>query len=170
MITFPPPEEAPALTESSPHLELRVVCEDGGVMPTRGRPADVGLDLKVRSIKRDHRNSDLVMFIADLGVRVEPPRGYYVELVPRSSLAWSGFVMPNSVGVIDPDYRGVLLMPLIHLGDPARAEARAQSLVGARIGQLILRRVERADVIEIQRAELSETSRGEGRFGSSGRD
>ena len=78
-------------------------------------------------------------------------------------------MMPNSVGVIDPEYRGVLLMPLIHLGDPARAEERAQTLIGARVGQLILRRVETAEVSEVKLAELSQTSRGEGRFGSSGR-
>ena len=157
------------MSNTAETLIIKVMCEEGGVMPTRGRPEDVGLDLTARSVRRDTRHDDISMFVVDLGVRVEAPASYYVELVPRSSLAWSGFVMPNSVGVIDPEYRGILLMPLIHLGDPERAEERARALVGRRIAQLVVRRHEHAEVQQVSLEDLSVTARGEGRFGSSGR-
>ena len=113
----------------------------------------------------------------DFGVIVEPPEGYYFELIPRSSLAWSGFILPNSIGVIDPDYRGRLMMPLIYIAqlnssDEASAgievDQIAQELVGKRLAQLVLRQHLSCQFEEVIHESLSRTIRGEQGFGSSG--
>ena len=73
--------------------------------------------------------------------------------------------MVNSVGVIDTGYRGTLFMPMRYLGS-GDGRAEAESLVGQRIGQLILRRIEPYQVEIV--SDLDDTERGGGGFGSSG--
>ena len=112
----------------------KVALVEGAQVPTKARVNDVGYDLTVHSVKESERGQSSVrIYLADFGLQVQPPLGYYFELIPRSSLAWSGFIMPNSVGVIDPDYRGNLKMPLIFLGKQENAESQVRELVGAQL-------------------------------------
>jgi len=104
-------------------------------------------------------------FFIDTGVSVEPPAGYYVEVVARSSLSKTDFILANSVGIIDPDYRGRIRLALRYLGEESGADAAAE-LIGRRVAQLILRRREEATVEVV--SELGATVRGAGGFGSSG--
>ena len=155
---------------ASSNLVLKVSVEPHGVLPKKGRSEDVGFDLTARHITLEtHTDVAVHTFMVDFGVRIEPPKGYYFELIPRSSLYCSGFIMPNSIGVIDPDYRGVLMMPLIYLGNPANASDKAQELVGSRLAQLVIRKYYEADIHISEASELSVTQRGESGFGSSGR-
>ena len=154
---------------SSLDLTLKILTEPHGVLPYRSRPEDVGFDLTARQITpQTQRATDVLTFMVDFGVRIEPPAGYYAELIPRSSLTWTGFIMPNSVGVIDPDYRGILMMPLVYLGSPDQASVKSQELVGRRLAQLVLRPHYEASVLRVKLSELSATRRGESGFGSSG--
>ena len=148
---------------------IKVVLDEGAQLPTKGRSNDVGYDLTVHSVETSDRGlSSVNIFLVDFGVRIQPPSGFYCELLPRSSLAWSGFIMPNSVGVIDPDYRGNLKMPLMFMGKVEEAKDLAQKLVGRRIAQLVLRRIQMCEFLEVKSDELTLTTRGELGFGSSG--
>lgn len=99
----------------------------------------------------------------DLGFKVELPPGYFMEVRPRSGMAtkYSVTVM-NSPGTVDEDYRGNVLVCLFNSG-PTNYHVKK----GDRVGQAMLRRYEHAE-FEIAE-ELSETVRGEGGMGSTGR-
>ena len=97
------------------------------------------------------------------GFAIEIPRGYEVQVRPRSGLAIKyGITCLNTPGTIDSDYRGEVKVILINLGDEPFEIRR-----GERIAQLVPAPVLRADFIEA--SELAETARGEGGFGSTGR-
>ena len=73
--------------------------------------------------------------------------------------------MANSVGVIDPDYRGRIFVPLRYLGSGS-GEVVCKGLLKQRIAQMIIRRLEPCQIEVVD--DLDETVRGEGGFGSTG--
>jgi dUTP pyrophosphatase len=96
------------------------------------------------------------------GFAMALPEGFEAQVRPRSGLASKhGISMPNAPGTIDADYRGEVKVPLINLG-------RERFVVedGMRIAQMVIARVERALIVEVER--LDETLRGAGGFGSTG--
>jgi dUTP pyrophosphatase len=96
------------------------------------------------------------------GLLIELPRGVEAQVRPRSGLALRhGVTVLNTPGTIDSDYRGEVQVLLINLGDAPFAIAR-----GERIAQLVVQRVERAELSEA--VEVSTTRRGTGGFGSTG--
>ena len=97
------------------------------------------------------------------GLAVEIPQGYGGFMFARSSLGKRGVGLANGVGVIDSDYRGEMQMLLInHSGEPFTVKN------GDRIAQLVIMPVCMAD-FELDEI-LSETHRGEGGFGSTGKN
>ncbi|HET8533913.1 MAG TPA: dUTP diphosphatase [Sphingomicrobium sp.] len=97
------------------------------------------------------------------GFAIEIPRGYEVQVRPRSGLAMKhGITCLNTPGTIDSDYRGEVKVILVNLGQEPFEIRR-----GERIAQLVPAPVLRADFVEAH--ELSETERGSGGFGSTGR-
>jgi len=97
------------------------------------------------------------------GFAIEIPRGYEVQVRPRSGLAMkNGITCLNTPGTIDSDYRGEVKVILINLGQEPFEVCR-----GERIAQLVPAPVLRADFVEA--SELSGTERGAGGFGSTGR-
>jgi len=96
------------------------------------------------------------------GFAIEIPRGYEVQVRPRSGLAMKhGITCLNTPGTIDSDYRGEVKVILINLGQEPFEVRR-----GERIAQLVPAPVLRADFVEA--SELSGTERGAGGFGSTG--
>jgi dUTP pyrophosphatase len=96
------------------------------------------------------------------GIRIALPTGFEAQVRPRSGLALRhSIVMPNAPGTIDPGYRGELSVILLNLG-PAPYTVHAQD----RIAQMVVARYE---VVEWVERELTESRRGAGGFGSSGR-
>lgn len=96
------------------------------------------------------------------GLSIELPPGYEAQIRPRSGLAFKHAIsVPNSPGTIDPGYRGEVKVILINLGLKAYQVSK-----GDRIAQMVIARYE---AVEIEEGELSDTVRGEGGFGSSGR-
>jgi dUTP pyrophosphatase len=96
------------------------------------------------------------------GVRLAIPRGYEGQIRPRSGLAaHHGVTLLNAPGTIDSDYRGEIRLILINLGEE-------EFLVhyGERIGQIVIAPVVRA---EFEPGHLSDSARGSGGFGSTGR-
>lgn len=97
------------------------------------------------------------------GIAVEIPKGYGGFMFPRSSLAVKyGVSLPNCVGVIDSDYRGELCVPVINHGSEPYTVRN-----GDRIAQMIILET---PAVEYELAEeLSDTERGSGGFGSTGK-
>lgn len=131
------------------------------MLPTRAHEGDAGLDLyacEVAHIGPGERWS------VGTGVGVEIPEGHAGLVLPRSGLARDhGISLVNSPGLIDSGYRGELRVLLLN-NDPAETFRVA---VGDRIAQLLLAPISLADPIEVD--ALTETVRGRGGFGSSGR-
>jgi len=101
--------------------------------------------------------------IIPTGISLEIPEGYEAQIRPRSGLAINhGITVLNSPGTIDADYRGEVKIILINTGD---TDFTINS--GDRIAQIVFSPVIRAEFYP--NARLSETDRGEGGFGSTGR-
>ena len=100
------------------------------------------------------------------GLYLECPEAMRFEIVLRSSIGWKkGLIIPNSVGVIDSDYRGELFLILFN---PLNADVVVWH--GERIAQLILSPTVRVEWQEVSSAsELTKTERGGGGFGSTGK-
>ena len=97
------------------------------------------------------------------GFAIEIPRGFEVQVRPRSGLAIkNGITCLNTPGTIDSDYRGEVKVILVNLSKEPFAVRR-----GERIAQLVPAPVLRADFVEV--GELGESARGSGGFGSTGR-
>lgn len=136
------------------------------VIPTKASPSDIGYDLTIISRETiltgtwHGRVMDPEVLLFDTGISVEPDNGYYVEVVPRSSLSRTGYIMANSVGVIDPTYRGTIKVALIKIDKYA-----PDIPLPFKGFQLIVRKIENADFVCTE-SELSTTNRGAGGFGS----
>lgn len=97
------------------------------------------------------------------GLFVEIPEGYEIQIRARSGLAVKyGIGLTNGIGTIDSDYRGEIKVSLINWGDePFEVKS------GDRIAQLVAAKYERAELVHVD--ELSDTERGTGGFGHTGR-
>lgn len=129
-------------------------------LPTRAHDGDAGLDLyavETVTLGPGERGS------VSTGIAVEIPAGQAGLVLPRSGLAARhGIALVNAPGLIDAGYRGELRVLLLNT-DRRQAYTVTQ---GERIAQLVLVRVELAEVREAQELALSE--RGSGGFGSTG--
>jgi dUTP pyrophosphatase len=97
------------------------------------------------------------------GLRLEIPPGFEGQVRPRSGLALRhGISIPNAPGTIDADYRGEVKVLLVNLGGEPFTIRR-----GDRIAQLVFASVARAELDAAE--DLTETRRGDGGFGHTGR-
>jgi dUTP pyrophosphatase len=120
---------------------------------------DAGMD--IRCIEAVQLEPGVPRAVAT-GLALEIPRGYEVQIRPRSGLALKhAITLPNAPATIDPGYRGELKVIMLNLGKTAY-EIRA----GDRIAQLVLAKYE---PVEWEEGDLADSSRGVGGFGSSGR-
>lgn len=132
------------------------VCREGAEIPTKAHPTDIGFDLTAIDIKKDFGEVKLY----GTGIKITPHTNYYIEIVPRSSISKSGYMLANSVGIIDPTYTGELLIAL------RKVDKDAPDLVlPNKIAQLIFRLVPWVPDFKIVE-KLEDTDRGEGGFGS----
>ena len=97
------------------------------------------------------------------GIAIELPEGYEAQVRARSGLAVKhGIGLVNGIGTVDSDYRGEIKIPVINWGEEPFVIND-----GDRIAQLVIAKYEKAEIRES--AGLSDTARGEGGFGSTGR-
>lgn len=97
------------------------------------------------------------------GIKIELEHGFEAQIRPRSGLSIKhGITLINCVGTIDEDYRGEVCVPVVNLSNETYT-----IMPDERIAQMIIARVEKAD-IEVT-VELTETERGAGGFGSTGK-
>jgi dUTP pyrophosphatase len=130
-------------------------------LPTRAHPGDAGLDLY--AVEEAHVGPG-ERWSVGTGIAVEVPAGHAGLVLPRSGLAREhGITLVNSPGLIDAGYRGEVRVLLLNT-DPAET-VRIEA--GARIAQLVVTPVALAEPVEA--AELSDSARGDGGFGSTGR-
>ena len=135
---------------------------ENAVVPTYGSEFSAGADLYALAdepiVIEAHKT-----VLVHTGVAMEIPTGYVGLVFARSGLATKRALAPaNKVGVIDSDYRGEIMVALHNHGDePKTVES------GERIAQLVLVPYLTAEFDEVD--ELSDTVRGEGGFGSTGR-
>ena len=129
--------------------------DESAVVPSKENVSDSGYDLTIiKKIKTD----GMVEFY-DTGIKVTPPYGYYFDVVPRSSITKTGYILANNVGIIDRSYVGNILVPLIKV-DSSKPDME----LPMRIVQLIPRKIEHFELEEVDK--LENTARGENGFGS----
>ena len=147
---------------------IKVKLADGATMPRRAHDSDVGYDLTICNIDIKTFNGDckgiVDHIIIDTGVAIQPPPGYHVEVVPNSRICKTCFIMPNSPGIIDPDYRGTIKIVLRPMELTPFDTAKDIFHEGKVCGQLIIRKTEHLPMVQAD--ELSATERGTGGFGS----
>jgi dUTP pyrophosphatase len=143
-------------------MDLRVTkLKDNAVIPTRAHPGDAGLDLYSTEIAHLGPGE---RWSVGTGIALEIPEGHAGLVLPRSGLAREhGIALVNAPGLIDAGYRGEVRVLLLNT-DPAET-VRIEA--GARIAQLVVTPVAITAPVEV--TELSDSARGEGGFGSSGR-
>ena len=143
-------------------MDLRVTkLKDNAVIPTRAHPGDAGLDLYSTEIAHLGPGE---RWSVGTGIALEIPERHAGLVLPRSGLAREhGISLVNSPGLIDAGYRGEVRVLLLNT-DPAET-VRIEA--GARIAQLVVTPIAIAEPVEV--AELSDSARGDGGFGSTGR-
>jgi dUTP pyrophosphatase len=129
-------------------------------LPRRARDGDAGLDLQANaSVKVGPGERAMV----PTGLAVAIPPGHAGLVLPRSGLASrQGLTLANAPGLIDPGYRGEIIVAVINLDPQVPVEIQP----GDRIAQLLV--VPFAQVEPVEVPELPPTGRGEGGFGSTG--
>lgn len=128
--------------------------------PEQANPSDAGFDLTAISVEWPTDGTS--NFIeARTGLALEIPSGYVGLIFPRSSISKTKHSLRNSVGVIDSGYRGEVRLRF------SFDDSNTAYSVGDKVGQIVFVKL---PVIEMQEVEeLSDTERGEGGFGSSGK-
>ena len=142
-------------------MTINIINKSAHALPNYETIASAGMDLRA-NITQSITLKPLERAIIKTGLFIELPIGYEAQVRPRSGLAAkNGITVLNAPGTVDADYRGEIGVILVNLSNE---DFVIQN--GERIAQLIIAKHERAEWIEVQ--ELTETSRGEGGFGSTG--
>jgi dUTP pyrophosphatase len=135
--------------------------DPSAVLPSKCNASDVGFDLTIIKEHKIVREGCVIMY--DTGIKLQVPSGYYVEVVPRSSLSKTGWVLANSIGIIDNTYTGNILVAL------ARIDAYAEQIVMPFKGFQLIIREQCFPIIHDMTGEeqlIPVTVRGGGGFGS----
>lgn len=143
-------------------MVVKVINRSGNALPAYETPLAAGMDVRA-DMPESIVLGPLERALVPTGLFVELPEGFEMQVRPRSGLAAKhGVTVLNAPGTIDADYRGEIKVILVNLSNTA-----FEIKPGERIAQLVVARHER---VEWQAAEeLSDTERGKGGFGSTGR-
>lgn len=140
-------------------MKVRIkLLSENGTIPTKGTSSSAGYDLY------SSENSEidpLKRALIKTNISIAIPDGYYGRIAPRSGLAYKNGI-DVMAGVIDSDYRGDVGVILYNTGADV-----FQIKKGDRIAQLIIEKCHTVDWLETE--DLSETERGEGGYGHTGK-
>jgi len=143
-------------------MKINIINKSSHDLPSYETIASAGMDLRAH-IEQDIILKPLERSIIPTGLFMALPVGYEAQVRPRSGLAAKyGLTVLNSPGTIDADYRGEIGVTLVNLSN---ADFTIKN--GERVAQMVIAKHERAKWNPVQ--SLSETSRGAGGFGSTGR-
>lgn len=142
-------------------MQIKIINKSNHALPHYETIASAGMDLRA-NIEAAITLKPLDRTIVKTGLFIELPIGFEAQVRPRSGLAAKkGITVLNAPGTVDADYRGEIGVILVNLSNEDFTIEN-----GERIAQLVIAKHERAEWIEVE--TLSETSRGEGGFGSTG--
>ena len=140
-----------------------MTLDDKAVVPTYAKQGDAGMDLTATSKTTDKYGN----VVYGTGLAMEIPEGYVGLIFPRSSNSKKDLYLTNHVGVVDSGYRGEIMFKF----KPTKENKPLMDLetyhVGERVGQMIIMPYPQIEFNEVD--ELSDTERGSGGFGSSGK-
>lgn len=152
-------------------VKIKKLYEDS-ILPTKAHATDAGYDLYAHSKSYDDDGN----VVYGSGVAMEIPQGYVGLVFPRSSNAKKDLLLSNSVGVIDSGFRGEISFkfkphwssasmwePSVYLNRKKDKDYR----ICERIGQIIIVPYPEIEFVEVD--ELSDSERGDGGYGSSGK-
>ncbi|MFV0571615.1 MAG: dUTP diphosphatase [Xanthomarina gelatinilytica] len=142
-------------------MNIKIINKSNHALPHYETIASAGMDLRA-NITEPITLKPLERTVVKTGLFIELPVGIEAQVRPRSGLAAKkGVTVLNAPGTVDADYRGEIGAILVNLSNEDFTIEN-----GERIAQLVIAKHERAEWMEVK--TLSETSRGEGGFGSTG--
>ena len=138
--------------------------------PYKAIDVDAGFDLYCTSIEE---TPDYIQY--NTGIAVEIPEGYVGLVFPRSSVTKQNLMLKNSVGVIDASYRGEIMCRFYGIDTTKYCVGKQREIIynenkyniGDRVAQIVFMELPKITLVEA--SELSDTERGSGGFGHTGK-
>lgn len=150
------------MSAGEPCPVVRVVrLRPGARLPSRATPGSTGLDLYACIPEPGFLDIGADPAVVPTGLAIEIPPGYDAQIRPRSGLSARGVIA--TFGTLDSDYRGEVFVTLYCVGSAGPYRVRD----GDRVAQLVITKLADLTVVEVD--ALSETERGAGGHGSTGR-
>ncbi|RDY59864.1 dUTP diphosphatase [Flagellimonas nanhaiensis] len=144
-------------------MKIKIINKSSHALPGYETIASAGMDLRA-NIDTSITLKPLERTIVPTGLYLELPVGYEAQVRPRSGLAAKkGITVLNAPGTVDADYRGEVGVILVNLSSDDFVIEN-----GERVAQMVIAKHERAEWEEVE--ALSETDRGAGGFGSTGKN
>ena len=144
-------------------IAVKIINESTNPLPAYITEGSAGMDIRA-FITEPVKLFSLERALISTGLFIELPQGYEAQIRPRSGLAIKqGITCLNSPGTIDSDYRGEIKIILINLSGEMQVVQN-----GDRIAQMVIQKVEKISWEEV--TLLTETSRSNGGFGSTGKN
>ena len=144
-------------------MKIKLVNRSHHPLPKYETALSAGMDLRAFLPDGPVSLNPMDRALIKTGLFMELPAGYEAQVRPRSGLALKkGITVLNSPGTIDADYRGEICVILVNLSQEVFVVND-----GERIAQMVIARHEQAEIVEV--TELSETERGTGGFGHTGK-
>jgi len=142
-------------------VTVNIVNTSNNSLPEYATAGSAGMDLRA-NLEAPLSLKPLERSLVPTGLFIALPAGFEAQIRPRSGLALKqGITCLNSPGTVDSDYRGELKVILINLSDTVQGIQH-----GDRIAQMVIAKVERAELIQVE--ELAISVRGAGGFGHTG--
>ena len=143
-------------------MEIKIVNRSKHPLPEYKTKTSAGMDIRA-NLEEIVTLKPLERKLIPTGLFIELPEGYEAQIRPRSGLALNeGLGLLNSPGTLDADYRGELGVIVVNLSNNMITIED-----GERICQMVINKVEQAEWIEVN--ELSDSERGDGGFGHTGK-
>ncbi|MBQ4549324.1 MAG: dUTP diphosphatase [Bacteroidales bacterium] len=145
-------------------MTVKIVNKSDNNLPAYETASSAGMDLRAYLPEGPITLKPMQRMLIPTGLFMEIPEGYEGQVRPRSGLAIkSGITVLNTPGTIDADYRGEVKIILINLSD---SDFVINS--GDRVAQIVFAKCEQMEVVNVE--TLSDTERGAGGFGHTGRN
>ena len=143
-------------------VHVKITNKSNHPLPAYATAQAAGLDLRAH-LAAPVTPAPLERRLIPTGLYIELPAGYEAQVRPRSSLAFKhGITVLNSPGTIDADYRGEVGVLLVNLSNTPFVIEN-----GERVAQLVVATYAQVDWVAAE--QLSDSERGEGGFGSTGK-
>ena len=144
-------------------MTVKIINKSDNNLPEYETSSSAGMDLRAYLPEGPITLKPMQRTLVPTGLFMEIPEGYEGQVRPRSGLAIKhGITVLNTPGTIDADYRGEVKIILVNLSD---TDFVINS--GERVAQIVFAKCEQMEVVNAE--TLSETERGEGGFGHTGR-